>query len=208
MGDAALLLRWTGMARDGDPAMVESAYRSIRRARLRGVVDVVPAPASVLVRFDPSRVSATLLRQALPPLVPQPAQAKQGRAHAISVRYGGSAGPDLEEVAHRLHLSQDEVIRLHQGTEYTVLATGFAPGFVYLGPLPPALRLPRREDPRISVPAGSVAIADALTGIYGIRSGGGWWLIGRTETPTFDPNRLPPTPFAIGRRVCFRAVDR
>ncbi len=71
----------------------------------------------------------------------------------IEVRYGGEAGPDLEEVAHRLRLSQDEVVRLHQAAEYTVLATGFAPGFVYLGPLPHELKLPRREDPRISVPA-------------------------------------------------------
>ena len=208
MGDAALLLRWTGTARDGDPAMVEAAYRSVRRARLRGVVDVVPAPASVLVRFDPSRVSAKHLRQALPTLVRQPGTVKRSKAHTIGVRYGGEAGPDLEEVAHRLRLSQDQVIGLHQGAEYTVLATGFAPGFVYLGPLPPALRLPRREDPRISVPAGSVAIADALSGVYGVRSGGGWWLIGRTEIPTFDPNRMPPTPFGIGRRIRFRSVGR
>jgi KipI family sensor histidine kinase inhibitor len=208
MGDSALLLRWTGMGRAGDPAMVGAAFRALRRARLRGVTDVVPAPASVLVRFDRSLASAKDLRQVLPALVGARAEAKPGRAHVIDVRYGGEAGPDLEEVAHRLRMSQDEVINLHQSADYTVLATGFAPGFVYLGPLPQQLQLPRREDPRISVPAGSVAIADALSGVYGVRSGGGWWLIGRTEAPTFDPAKMPPTPFAIGRRVCFRAAGR
>ena len=206
MGDAALLLRWTGMGRAGDPAMVEDAWRALRRARIPGVVDVVPAPASVLVRFDPSRSSARELRRVLPGLVGAPATARPGRRHTIGVRYGGEGGPDLGEVSHRLGLSPDEVVRLHQATEYTVLTTGFAPGFVYLGPLPPALRLPRRPEPRLSVPSGSVAIADAQTGIYGVRSGGGWWLIGRTETPTFDPTRLPPTPFVIGHTVRFRMV--
>jgi KipI family sensor histidine kinase inhibitor len=205
MGDAALLLRWGRAGAAGAPAAVSAAYRSIRAARIAGVVDVVPAPASMLVRFDPDRVSASDLGGRLVPLATAPAVERRPRQHRLPVRYGGEAGPDLEEVAARLGLSPAQVVARHTSRTYTVLATGFAPGFVYLGPLPPSLRLARRQQPRVSVPAGSVAIGDAQTGVYGVRSGGGWWLIGRTEVPTFRPEKRPPTRFTIGDRVTFEA---
>jgi len=121
----------------------------------------------------------------------------------VAVRYGGADGPDLEEVSERLGLTAGDVVRLHRDRRYTVLATGFAPGFVYLGPLHRRLRLPRRASPRRVVLAGSVAIAEAQTGIYGAAGAGGWWLIGRTEEPTFDPGRRPPTRFEIGDLLAF-----
>jgi inhibitor of KinA len=206
MGDAALLLRWAGAGPAGAPLAVEAARRAIRAARLAGVVDVISAPATLLVRFDPARVSAAALAGRLPALAGGAVPKRQPRQHRLAVRYGGDAGPDLEEVADLLGLSLDQVVARHTARAYTVMATGFAPGFVYLGPLPPSLRLPRREEPRPAVPAGSVAIADAQTGVYGVRSGGGWWLIGRAQAPTFHPDRNPPTRFAIGDRVTFEAL--
>jgi len=206
MGDAAMLLRWIGVGRTGDPLRVAAAHRAIRRARLRGVVDVVPAPASVLVRFDPARASVADLTQRLPELALAGTVVRRPRQHSVAVRYGGRDGPDLAVVAERLRMTEEEVVRRHAAAGYTVLATGFTPGFVYLGPLPARLRLPRRPEPRVSVPAGSVAIADALTGVYGVRSGGGWWLIGRAEAPVFQPQRSPPTNFAVGDRVMFVAA--
>jgi KipI family sensor histidine kinase inhibitor len=206
MGDAALLLRWTGLGRAGDPLRVAAAHRAIQGARLRGVVDVVPAPASVLVRFDPAKASLAELTRRLPEMARSTTSDRRPRQHSVAVRYGGANGPDLEEVSARLGISEEDVIRRHVDTTYTVLATGFTPGFVYLGHLPPRLRLPRRGEPRVSVPAGSVAIADALTGVYGVRSGGGWWLIGRAEVPVFRPQSRPPTSFAIGDQVVFKAA--
>jgi KipI family sensor histidine kinase inhibitor len=206
MGDAALLLRWIGLGRTGDPLRVAAAHRAIRGARLGGVVDVVPAPASVLVRFDPARVSLAELTLRVPEVAMSRAMDRRPRKHSVAVRYGGSDGPDLEEVSARLGISEEDVVRRHAAATYTVLATGFTPGFVYLGHLPPRLRLPRRPEPRVSVPAGSVAIADAQTGVYGVRSGGGWWLIGRAEVPVFRPHSHPPTNFAIGDQVVFKAA--
>jgi KipI family sensor histidine kinase inhibitor len=204
MGDAALLLRWAGLGRTGDPVRVATAHSVIRGARLQGVIDVVPAPASVLVRFDPARALMAELARRLSEVVVARAADRRPREHSIPVRYGGEDGPDLEAVAARLGLGQEEVVRRHAAATYTVLATGFTPGFIYLGPLPASLRLPRRPDPRVSVPAGSVAIADAQTGVYGVRSGGGWWLIGRAAVPIFRPQRHPPTTLAIGDRVDFQ----
>jgi 5-oxoprolinase (ATP-hydrolysing) subunit B len=206
MGDSAILLRWTRGGAGGVPLAVAAAHRSIRAARLAGVVDVVPAPASLLVRFDPGRVSGDALAGRLPALAAAAGVTRRPRHHRLAVRYGGDQGPDLEEVADRLGLRPAQVVTRHAARAYTVLATGFAPGFVYLGPLPPSLRLARRDEPRVAVPACSVAIAGAQTGVYGVRSGGGWWLIGRATTPTFRPEKHPPTSFAIGDRVTFEPL--
>jgi inhibitor of KinA len=159
------------------------------------------------VRFDPLVVPrATLdatVRQVIDSGVaalPKPA------THEVEVRYGGEDGPDLDAVAALLQTSPASVVRAHVRPTYTVTSTGFLPGFVYLGELAEELTLPRREQPRSSVPAGSVAIAERQTGIYGVPSAGGWWLIGRATAPTFDPGSVPPTRFAIGDSVVFREV--
>ncbi len=124
----------------------------------------------------------------------------------IPVRYGGTHGPDLPEVAKRLQLTENEVIDLHTAAEYTVLMVGFLPGFPYLGPLPEALHLPRRDTPRLRVPPGSVAIAGGQTGIYPQASPGGWHLIGHTDFQLFNPNERPPARLQPGQRVRFVAV--
>jgi len=207
LGEAALTLSWSlGDDVVATAATVGQAWRSLAAAGLRGVVDIVPAPASLLVRFDPLRVergaltaqvAATLARPA-----PSPAPAEP-RARRMRVRYGGADGPDLRQAAARLGLDPAQLVRLHSGATYTVLATGFSPGFVYLGPLDRRLVLPRRDRPRTSVPAGSVAIAARQTGVYGLSSAGGWWIIGRTTARTFAPRKDPPALLAQGDRVRF-----
>jgi KipI family sensor histidine kinase inhibitor len=208
MGEAAVLWRWP--ARVPSPrtsASVGAAWRQVRGARLPGVLDVVPGPASLLVRFDPLRTRREQVEAAVRELIPSTAGPAQGRSHRIAVRYGGADGPDLDEVAGRLGMQPEEVIRIHYRASYSVLVTGFMPGFVYLGPLAQRLRLPRREYPRRVVPAGSVAIAEAQTGVYGVQSAGGWWLIGRTDGHLFNPQATPPTPFSIGDSVEFVPAD-
>lgn len=121
----------------------------------------------------------------------------------IPVSYGGPEGPDLAEVARAIGLTPSEVIELHAGTVYTVAFSGFIPGFAYLGPLSPRLVIPRRDTPRARVPAGSVAIGGSQTAVYPLESPGGWWLIGRTKIPVWDPMRTPPALIRPGVRVRF-----
>jgi 5-oxoprolinase (ATP-hydrolysing) subunit B len=126
-----------------------------------------------------------------------------GREIVIPVAYGGSAGPDLAEVAARTGLGEDEVVRLHSSVDYRVLVVGFAPGFAYLGPLPDRLELPRRAEPRVRVPAGSVAIAGRQTGVYPLATPGGWHIVGRTDVRLWDPSADPPALLRPGDRVRF-----
>jgi len=125
----------------------------------------------------------------------------------IPTYYGGEAGPDLDQVAEICGLTPPEVIARHSAALYTVACIGFSPGFPYLTGLPAELHLPRRAIPRISVPAGSVAIAGGQAGIYPASSPGGWHLIGRTQIPLFSPMEEPPTRLKPGDRVRFVPIS-
>jgi KipI family sensor histidine kinase inhibitor len=122
------------------------------------------------------------------------------------VRYGGTDGPDLAAVAAATGLSIDDVIERHSGVTYEVLILGFAPGFAYLGDLDPAIRVPRLATPRPRVPAGSVAIADGLAGIYPAALPGGWRIVGRTDVSVFDPRAAEPALLSPGDRVRFEPL--
>jgi len=126
----------------------------------------------------------------------------------IPVHYGGPAGPDLDEVARHTGLSREEVVRLHNAGEYTVYFLGFLPGFAYLGGMDGRLATPRRKEPRLAVPAGSVGIGGEQTGIYPSVSPGGWQLIGRTSLQLFDPARDPPSLLLPGDTVRFVNVGQ
>jgi KipI family sensor histidine kinase inhibitor len=122
------------------------------------------------------------------------------------VSYGGEAGPDLAEVAHRTGLPPDEVIRRHAAVVYRVHAVGFAPGFPYLAGQDPCLQVPRRATPRTRVPSGSVAIASGQTGIYPRAGPGGWHLIGRTPMRPFMPGRERVFLIDAGDEVIFEPI--
>ena len=126
-----------------------------------------------------------------------------GRVIEIPVHYGASDGPDLEHVAEHCEMSAAQVIERHcQGT-YRVYCLGFQPGFAYLGGLDERLYIPRRETPRLAIPAGSVALAGSQTAIYPSASPGGWHIIGHTEVPLFTPSQSPVTLLQIGDTVRF-----
>ncbi|MNO94337.1 Kinase A inhibitor [compost metagenome] len=125
------------------------------------------------------------------------------REREIPVHYGGEWGPDLEEAARHCGLMPAELVALHSGGDYRVYFLGFQPGFAYLGGLAAGLAVPRRKEPRLKVPAGSVGIGGAQTGIYPAASPGGWQLIGRTDLALFDPARDEPSYLLPGDRVRF-----
>ncbi|ORM73224.1 hypothetical protein HA48_10680 [Pantoea wallisii] len=131
------------------------------------------------------------------------AQIPPSRLVEIPVVYGGEAGPDLAEVAERAGMTPKQVVELHSATDYVVYFIGFQPGFPYLGGLDERLHTPRRAEPRVVVPAGSVGIGGSQTGIYPLAAPGGWQLIGHTPLSLFDPDAQPPTLLRPGDSVRF-----
>ena len=205
-GDSGLLVE---LAPDLSPkaiARVHGAHRLL--GDLPGVVETVPGFRSVLVAYDPLAVSFDEIagRAEAAARAAQPAPATEGSLVEIPVVYGGRAGPDLEAAALACGTTPPKIVDMHSGTDYLVYMLGFAPGFPYLGLLPPELRMPRRPTPRVRVPAGSVAVADAFSGIYPQETAGGWHLLGRTPLRLFDPTRARPCLLQPGDRVRFVPV--
>ena len=202
-GDAALLLE---TPQGGNVAARLSA--AIRAAALPGIVDIVPGASTVLVTFEPGSLNAADLASIAPLPDAGPtagAPAESGATAGIDVVYDG---PDLAEVARLTRLSPAEVIERHQAARYQVGWLGFSPGFGYLTGLDPVLAaVPRRDSPRLTVPAGSVAIAGGLAAVYPAASPGGWQLLGRTAARLWDESVNPPALLAPGMTVRFRAVD-
>jgi KipI family sensor histidine kinase inhibitor len=208
LGESALTIRL------GETASVELAERSaalaaaIRGEALDGVRDVVAAVAAVTVYFADDHAVGPAETARLESIVArgigQSLSSAAFSTHTVPTRYDGV---DLDEVAERVGLTRQEVIRRHVEREYRVLAIGFMPGWAYLGPLDPALALPRRGTPRTRIPGGSVAIMGAQTGIYPRVSPGGWNLIGSSGVSLFDPAREAPSLFRAGDRVRFVPVE-
>jgi KipI family sensor histidine kinase inhibitor len=176
--------------------------------RLTGLVETVPSFRALLVHYDPLSTSRAELEQAIGDLAAQGhVAATQGRQWQIPCCYDDrELAPDLPEVAERTGHGIEEVIALHTGTVFSVYVIGFMPGFPFMGGLPKSLELPRRKQPRLSVPQSSVAIALNMTGIYPWDSPGGWHLIGRTPILMFDARRAQPSLLGPADRVRFRRI--
>lgn len=197
-------------------ARIHRLAAALRDAAPPWLRDLVPAYASLGVfvdpeRFDPGHADSgdvlDWLQAQLDSLDLADDAASPPRAPIeIPVRYGGAHGEDLDTAAQALGLDADTLVARHCAGEYTVAMLGFAPGFPYLLGLDPALALPRLSSPRTRVPAGSVAIGGAQTGIYPRESPGGWRLLGRTPLRLFDPARPQPSLLQPGDRVRFRAI--
>jgi KipI family sensor histidine kinase inhibitor len=199
-GEAALLVELAAT-----PA-VHALDAALRAKPLDGVVSTVPGLESLLIAYDPLRTDLATIARIVERRAGEASPSRQpGRHRSIPVVYGGELGPDLEEVARLVDLSADEVVATHTASDLRVLIDGFAPGFAYLGDLP--FDVPRLETPRTRTPAGSVAVAGRMSGIYPAELPGGWRVIGRTPVTLFDPRRDPPAYLAPGDVVRFEAVS-
>ncbi|HLL84393.1 MAG TPA: 5-oxoprolinase subunit PxpB [Longimicrobium sp.] len=212
LGDGAVQIVLGDAPDEPTRRRVAAASRRLAGSGLPGLLECVPGFTSLTIHYDPVRLSPSAegwLDSSLPQLLAglDERAGDEGRLVEIPVCYGGELGPDLESVASLHGLTADEAVALHAAGDYRVHLVGFVPGFPYLGGLDARLATPRRESPRTAVPAGSVGIGGAQTGIYPVASPGGWQLIGRTPLRLFDAHRDPPALLRAGDRVRFVAVD-
>lgn len=205
LGDTALLIRLGDEIDLATNQRVHDLDGRLRTHALEGVIETVPAYSTVAVHYDPLILTARQVKEWVEQqeLLAEETAHQAARTVQVPVRYGGEFGPDLGFVASYHHSTAAEMVRLHTSQDYTVFMMGFTPGFPYMGKLPEALATPRLETPRAHVPAGSVGIAGAQTGIYPIDSPGGWRLIGHTQTPLFDLAAEEPFLLAPGDTVRF-----
>ncbi|WP_460962578.1 5-oxoprolinase subunit PxpB [Parasphingorhabdus pacifica] len=186
-----------------DLEQVQAMYAAIADVLPEGVIDVVPAARTLLLRLDPDRADPAGVERFVRSVEPGGCQQRDGGLVRVPVVYDGA---DLAEVAELTGLTEREVIGEHTAHEWTVAFGGFAPGFGYLAGGSARLEVPRRSESRTKVPAGSVGLAGTFSGIYPRQSPGGWQLIGRTELEIWRVERTPPALLRPGVRVRFEEV--
>ena len=208
MGDRSLLVE---LGDEISPAVnqnVQELYAGLDLRKPEWMMELVPGYRSVLVIYDPLRISPANVQNIIIDIYLNldRAQLPAPRTMKIPVVYGEDFGPDLARVAEYHCLTPDEVIGFHTQPLYRVYMIGFTPGYPYLGELPDAIVTPRRRTPRTNVPRGSVGIAQKQSGIYSVDSPGGWQIIGWTPIQLFDPRGDPPSLLVMGDRVQFYSI--
>jgi inhibitor of KinA len=207
-GDRGLLVEYGNAIDLETNKKVRAMAIAIERKRPAGVIEFIPTYRSLIIIYDPSTTNPERLQEDLLGFDQQISEIEIPPIDIIEVPvcYGGELGPDIHFVAETHSMTQEDVIRIHSEPDYQVYMIGFTPGFPFLGGLPEVLHTPRLESPRSRVPAGSVGIANAQTGIYSIESPGGWQIIGRTPIKLFDPERSNPFLLKAGDILRFKPI--
>jgi 5-oxoprolinase (ATP-hydrolysing) subunit B len=203
-GDSALALEFGDSI---DPVLNDQVLAldaAIARARIAGVVETVPTYRSLLVHYEPTVIGFAKLGELITEIAARGvATLRKGHRWRVPVVYGGAFGIDLEEVAQRHGMTPDEIVARHSGGDYRVYMLGFLPGYTYLGGLDPKIATPRRHDPRLETPAGTIGIGGIQAGIQCLAAPSGWHLLGRTPMRTYHPRRDPMFLIEPGDSVTF-----
>lgn len=210
-GDSAMLINFEQKIDEAINIRVIALHHALKAAAIPEVLFYIPAYCSLTAGFDPERISYDELREKIEEIVQSfsfdPTGRKSRTLH-IPVCYDDTFALDMGEVMRETGLSKKEIIELHTSAEFRVYMLGFIPGFPYLGKLPKPLHCSRKSSPRLKVPANSVGIAGAQTGIYPSEAPGGWKIIGKTPLPmnTFNDNKKHPFMCRAGDRIKFRPI--
>lgn len=206
-GDTAISLVFGGAIDSAISDRVMALDAALQDARIPGIVETVPTYCALMIHVDPVRLDMQSLRDQICEMAKTFAgKRKPGRCWQVPAVYGGRHGVDLEAVAEHCRLTPDSVITLHSEAVYTVSMIGFLPGFSYLSGLAARLAVPRRIEPRLSIPPSSIAIGGAQTAIGSVEGPSGWHLIGRTPVRPFMPGREPVFLFEPGDEIRFRPM--
>lgn len=190
---------------------VQKVEKYIKDQQHEAIIEVIPSYRAIMLHIDITKQSLVKVVNELnlEQLNKLDFDENLNKVKIINlpVLYGGNYGPDIQEVAKHNQLSIEEVIKLHTENTYLIYMLGFMPGFPFLGGLNSKLATPRREEPRTSIPAGSVGIANNQTGLYPKQSPGGWQIIGRTPITVFDILRTPMCLYESGDYIKFYSID-
>jgi 5-oxoprolinase (ATP-hydrolysing) subunit B len=207
-GDSAITVEFSRHIDDAANRRVLALDRELARDPIAGVTETVPTYRSLLVHYDPTQIDFETLGRKLAELALAPVPpTENARRWRIPVAYGGEHGIDLEDVAKTLGTTPDDIVARHIASEYRVAMIGFTPGWSYLSGLHEKLQMPRRQNPRLLTPAGTISIGGVQTGIQCLAGPSGWHLLGRTPVRTYQLHRDPIFLLEPGDRVMFYVVD-
>jgi len=213
--DRALTIEFSTSISEEINLLVMRLHASLEEKSFDGFIESVPAYSSLTVYFKEDvsieKVETTLLErysQCIASASTNNTNSIQLVKHIIPVCYDAEFGLDLEEVATTCKLSIQEVIAIHTSIAFRVYMIGFVPGFAYMGTLPISLETKRKNNPRLAVPEGSVAIAGLQTGIYPATIPGGWNILGKTPVKMFDKRKESCSFLQAGDIVQFKSITK
>ncbi|MCA0984152.1 5-oxoprolinase subunit PxpB [Halobacillus yeomjeoni] len=217
LGDQAIVIELGDKIERTTHQRVKEVSEYLKNHPPHWMIEYIPAFTTVTVFYDPIKVMEDSTSGKLPYSIVcekldqqitnlEITTDSEPRLIEIPVCYGGEFGPDLSYVAEQNEMSEDDVIEIHKNGDYLVYMIGFAPGFPYIGGMDERIATPRRDDPRLKIPAGSVGIAGGQTGVYPIETPGGWQLIGRTPTKLFDAGEEVPSLLQAGDKIKFTSI--
>ena len=207
-GDSAITVEYSRDIDDGANRSVLALDRSLARAPIAGVTEAVPTYRSLLVHYDPVQIDFGTLSERLLALAQSPGEATaSARRWRIPVAYGGEHGIDLEDVAKALNTTPEDIVARHVAGNYRVAMIGFTPGWSYLSGLEKSLHVPRRQNPRLLTPAGTISLGGVQTGVQCLAGPSGWHLLGRTPVRTYQLHRDPTFLLEPGDYVTFSHID-
>jgi KipI family sensor histidine kinase inhibitor len=207
-GDSAITVEFSRNIDDAANQRVLALDGTIARETIAGVTETVPTYRSLLVHYDPMQIGFEALSERLAELALLPVPpAVTARRWRIPVVYGGEHGIDLEDVAKALNTTPDDIVARHVAGHYRVAMIGFTPGWSYLSGLDGSLHMPRRQNPRLLTPSGTISIGGVQTGVQCLAGPSGWHLLGRTAVRTYQLHRNPIFLLEPGDAVTFTAVD-
>jgi 5-oxoprolinase (ATP-hydrolysing) subunit B len=207
-GDSAITVEFSRNIDDAANRRVLALDRIVVRETIPGVTETVPTYRSLLVHYDPLQIGFEALSEKLIALAQLPVPSTEStRRWRIPVVYGGEHGIDLEDVAKTLKTTPDDIVARHTAGNYRVAMIGFTPGWSYLSGLEDFLHMPRRQNPRLLTPAGTISIGGVQTGVQCLAGPSGWHLLGRTAVRTYQLHRDPTFLLEPGDQVQFSVVD-
>ena len=216
LSDVSLIIDFGNVIDESINKMVHAVFYQLQKDPIPGLVEAVPAYSSLTIYYDVPKIRKKIsgektafewisekVKEYL--LKDRIHVEEQGTLIRIPVCYEKEYGTDLDFIALLNQIPIEEIIHLHTSALYRVYMLGFLPGFAYMGLVNEKIAAPRKQFPA-PVEAGSVGIAGRQTGIYPLRSPGGWQIVGRTPLNLFDKEKENPTLFKSGDTVQFYSI--
>ena len=206
-GDCALVAEFGQVIDETVNEQVHGMARWLRERPIPGIQEVLPTFRSLMIYYDPIRISYQRLVRKLEncPDLSVTGQVSEKRILEVPCCYDG---PDLESMEQLTGLSREKIVEIHSGVDYKIYMMGFLPGFVYLGGLDERICAPRLDTPRTRIEPGSVGIGGSQTGVYPVASPGGWRILGFTPLKFYDPSREDPILCKAGEYLRFVPISR
>ena len=218
VSENACLIQVGEQISEGLTAVIAQLSNEIERTLGHWLIDLIPSYTTLPCVYDHNKVDYLTVLSLLRKITARIESGERttssrldatGQLIELPVWYDPEVGYDLEAMANDKQMSHAELIQLHTAKEYRVFASGFMPGFAYMGSVDSRLATPRQATPRKAVAAGSVGIADTQTSVYPAQSPGGWNIIGRSPTRLFDISRGDKAALLqVGDRVRFLSIDK